>query len=98
MRISLRKVAALSAGLWPIRNEVHCLLGRIEFVPPDHFLAQNARFAEGSRSLRVLYTRRLAEQPLELFVKKLADEFRRVPHRRPAFVQNLYAVRMIDRK
>ena len=46
MSISLRKVAALSPEFALVKNELRYFLGRIEFVPPDHFFAQTARFAE----------------------------------------------------
>jgi hypothetical protein len=44
----LAKVAALSPdiALTKIKNELRCSLGRIEFVPANHFFAQGARLAE----------------------------------------------------
>src|SRR5260370_17703826 len=68
----------------------------MELRPPDHLLADAACLPQRRCYLRIAILCRFAQQKIELFVKEIADEFRRVKNRRASLIKNFDFVRMLQ--
>src|SRR6266478_6098563 len=60
----------------PTENTNFFCSRRIKLLAPNHLFAYPTCLTECRRHLRIAILCRLAQQPLELFVKEAADEFR----------------------